>query len=62
MGRIEADIALQSWLFGFRPCLALFGTGTVYPTRFSKLNFDAINSAANDLDLTWANCREQSKF
>ena len=21
MGRIEADIALESWLFGFRPCL-----------------------------------------
>ena len=20
MGRIEADIALESWLFGFRPC------------------------------------------
>ena len=20
MGRIEADIALASWLFGFRPC------------------------------------------
>ena len=20
MGRIEADIALKSWLFGFRPC------------------------------------------
>ena len=24
MGRIEADIALESWLFGFRPCSALF--------------------------------------
>ena len=21
MGRIETDIALESWLFGFRPCL-----------------------------------------
>ena len=31
MGRIEADIALESWLLGFRPCSALFGTGTVYP-------------------------------
>ena len=31
MGRIEADIALESWLFGFQPCSALFGTGAVYP-------------------------------
>ena len=31
MGRIEADIALKSWLFGFRPCSALFGTGAVHP-------------------------------
>ena len=31
MGRIEEDIAPESWLFEFRPCLALFGTGTVYP-------------------------------
>ena len=29
MGRIQADIALESWLFGFQPCLDLFGT--VYP-------------------------------
>ena len=21
MGRIEADFALESWLFGFQPCL-----------------------------------------
>ena len=27
MGRIEADIAPESWLFGFRPCS---GQGTVY--------------------------------
>ena len=31
MGRIEADIALESWLFGFRLRTALFGTGAVYP-------------------------------
>ena len=40
MGRIEADFALESSLFGFRPCSALFGTGTVYPTLPTLLQLD----------------------
>ena len=35
MGGIEADIVLESWLFRFRPCSALLGTGTVYPICFN---------------------------
>ena len=35
MGRIEADIALESWLFRFRSCSVLFRKGAVYPTLLS---------------------------
>ena len=34
MGKIEADIVFESWLFGFRPCSALFGTGAVNPISY----------------------------
>ena len=39
MGRIEADIALESWLFGFWPCSALFRTGAVYPSGPNLTSF-----------------------
>ena len=32
MGRIEADIARKSWLFGFRPCSGQ-GQFTLLPER-----------------------------
>ena len=37
MGRIEADPALESWLFGLWPCLEKGQLGTYLPTIHSFL-------------------------
>ena len=45
MGRVEADIALESWLFGFRPCSGQ-GQFTLLQLKFCCPNFGPVRDSA----------------